>query len=200
MRGNAAYRCDHARQIKIDAQHGRETFVVRNIPAAVGQCRDQRITHGPSIESGQLVEMLADQYLGHFLQYGAERFNLIALAGNADHRYRLAVELHRHVDAVPGAGESMLVIHAHGLFAGDGQSRTVMPGTDACGVGAGDDDAAGIEEVDFVAQRILEMRHDVGGDIRIDFHTKIVHVPFLSVEQGECSWGKAHGFAWVPDG
>ncbi|MEE1295448.1 MAG: hypothetical protein UHD09_01025 [Bifidobacterium sp.] len=82
----------------------------------------------------------------------------------------LVLDDHGRVDAVARAGIGVRVVDDDGAHLRGGERGRRVVRAHARGVGAGDDGAVRVEEVDLVAQHVLDVRHDHRGRALVDLH------------------------------
>ena len=116
-----------------------------------------------------MIPVLANEDFRHLLDDVAEWLHLGALAGDTDDRHRCVLEHDRHVDAVLRTLELVLAVDGHGLLRLDGEARALVRGANTRGIGARDDGARGIEQVDLVVDDVFEVVDDGLGDLRSRF-------------------------------
>ena len=116
------------------------------------------------------VPVFADQDLGHLLDDLDEGLDLAAVARDADAGDDGIIEHDRGVDAVLGAAVLVLAVNDDLLFRLDGEKRALMGRSDTRAVGAGDNGARRVEQVDFVIDDIFEVVDDSLCDLGIEVH------------------------------
>ena len=120
-----------------------------------------------------MIPVLADEDLRHLLDDVAERLHLGALAGDTYNRHRCVLEHDRYVDAVSCPLEFVFAVDGHGLLRLDGETRALVRGANTRGIGARDDGARGIEQVDLVVDDVFEVVDDGLGDLRVKIHERL---------------------------
>ena len=158
------------RGMHIPVKHGRKVADELGILVFVDELIDQIRLGDAPVVSGCLLDVLPQEDLRHPADDVAEGFDGVAFAGHADLRRYLPLDDHRGVDAVAGAFIPVVVIDVHGALGLRGEQGGRMVVADAGPVCTRDDHAMRVEQVDLVAQHVLDVGHDRLGDMLVNLH------------------------------